>query len=120
MSKIGPTEVRKDVIIRYYPHQADGNKVYLLSDYGFYIHERPVDPEYLGLASNSLFYGDDVPLRDIKLIAYLLLQNGVELKQIIPSKFHDSWKSGSVEVGTDLDAENYPTLTEEEIVNLKK
>ena len=120
LGKIPPNKSRTDVIVRYYQHEADGKKVLNLKEYGFYIHERPVEEKSTGKISNSIYYGDEVPRRDIQLIAYVLLKNDLPLKQIVPSKFHDSWKSEAVEIGNDPRKTNAPTLTLEEVRNFSK
>jgi hypothetical protein len=44
------------------------------------------------------------------LVSYLLLEAGVELKKILPSKLHDDWKSNAIEIGTDTLFLKFPTL----------
>ncbi len=111
---------RTDVILRYYPHLPDGKIVYSLSDLGFYLHERPTDVDQLNEPSNSLFYGDNVPLLDIQLVAYELIKRGATIRQIRMSRFHDDWKANSIEIGTEPDAKNLPVLSLEDIKNFKK
>lgn len=111
---------RTDVILRYYPHLPDGKIVYSLSELGFYLHERPTDVNQLEKATNSLFYGDNVPLEDIQLVAYELVKRGVKIRQIKMSRFHDDWKSNSIEIGAESGAENLPILSLEDIQAFKK
>lgn len=111
---------RTDVILRYYPHLPDGKIVYSLSDLGFYLHERPTDVNQLEKATNSLFYGDNVPLADIQLVAYELVKRGAKIRQIKMSRFHDDWKSNSIEIGAESSAENLPILRLEDIQAFKK
>lgn len=120
LANLPPSKNRSDVIIRYYPHKNDGNAVNELKYYGFYIHRRPVEDDFSGYTSNSIYYGDEVPVRDIQLIAYILLRNNFPLKQIIPSKFHDSWKSKSVEIGADPELVNESVMTLEEVIQFEK
>lgn len=102
---------RTDLVIRYYKKKKDGGKVYKLRDLGFYIHERPSEVVFDNFASNAIFYGDSVKKEDLILIAYHLLNNGVELRSITLSKYHDAWKSNSVEIGTDTTVSNNPVFT---------
>ncbi len=111
---------RTDVILRYYPHRPDGKIVYSLSDLGFYLHERTTDPDQVEKPSNSLFYGDNVPIEDIQLVAYELVKRGVQISQIKISRFHDDWKVNSIEIGTEESAEELPVLSLAEIQNFKK
>jgi len=89
---------REDVVIRYYKHVNDGNKVYALRGLGYYLHEREAEDNE-GVGSNALIYGADVDPRDIKLVAYTLIKSGVPLKTIKQSAY--DWKFHSLEIGVD-------------------
>jgi hypothetical protein len=115
LDKLAKNESRTDVIIRYYKHERDSGKVSVLADYGFYLHERPVTDQMGQYESNSLFYGDSVNSEDIKLIAYLLLQQGIPIKQIVPSKYHDGWKARAIEIGTDLSISDKAPLSAKDL-----
>lgn len=106
---------RKDIVIRYYRHKPDGKSAYELEKLGYYIHERPVDQKFEKYQSNAIFYGDSVQLQDIQIVAYTLLKEGLPIKEIKPSKFGDSWKSKSIEIGTDTTLFTQPTLKIEAI-----
>ena len=111
---------RTDVIIRYYPHLPDGKLIYTLNDLGYYLHKRPTDPAQLDMPTNALFYGDNVPLLDIQMVALELVNKGVEIRQIKLSKFHADWKANALEIGTDADAKNSPILSAESIRSFRK
>lgn len=111
---------RTDVIIRYYPHLSDGELVYELSELGFYLHERPTDSSQLMMPTNSVFYGDNVPLEDIQLVTFELLSKGLEIKQISMSRFHDNWKANSIEIGTDVSVKDLPVLTLQDVQAFRK
>lgn len=107
---------RNDVVVRYYQHESDQDKAHVLVDYGFYLHVRPLHSYgYKSTDSNVIHYGKDFPERDLKLIAYLLIKNGIFIKQIQPFKDFDGWKKRSIEIGGDPKLENQPTLSFGEI-----
>ncbi len=110
-------QLREDIVVRYYRHDKDGDKVYALKDLGYYIHEKEAT-ETADLGSNTLFYGEDVPIEDIKIIAYTLINQGLPLKAIEPTQF--SWKSTSLEVGTDTLLLDKSILTTSDIQNFSK
>lgn len=118
LSKLTHHQARTDIVIRYYHHEPDGNSAYELRDLGYYIHERPVDPKYAEFQSNAIYYGDSVKLEDVQLVAYTLLNEGLPIKEIRSSKFSDSWKARSIEIGTDTTLLHRPTLTYDEIKKL--
>lgn len=120
LSQLPEKKNRTDIVVRYYNHEADQNRAEILQQYGFYLHKRPVDEQLSQYPSNTIYYGDDVSTRDIHLIAYLLLQNGMDIKAIQLSKYHDSWKSRAVEIGTDIDLTDEPNLTLAEIMKFDK
>ncbi len=101
LNGLPPGKPRSDVIIRYYKHPPDGNSVYKLKDLGFYIHERPVDKEMTEYESNSIFYGDSVKQEDLLIVAYTLIKQGMPIKSIKPSLYHDGWKYNAIEIGAD-------------------
>tara|TARA_Y100001949_G_scaffold165307_1_gene160920 strand:- start:777 stop:1502 length:726 start_codon:yes stop_codon:yes gene_type:complete len=118
LSKLEKNKARTDIVIRYYHHEPDGNSAYALGSLGYYIHEREVSPEYLNYQSNAIFYGDSVSLTDLQIVSYTLLEEGLPIKIIKPSKFHDSWKAHSIEIGTDTTAFNTPTITLRQVQSL--
>jgi hypothetical protein len=113
---------RNDVVVRYYKHEADGERANLLVDYGFYLHIRPVNnpDHYATFESNILYYGKEFPERDIKLIAYLLVRNGIGIKKILPFKDYDGWKRKSIEIGANARLQNAPVLSLSEIRYFKR
>lgn len=111
---------RTDIIIRYYPHLPDGDHIYALRELGFYLHERPTDPNRTQMPSNALYYGDNVSLEDIQLVAITLINEGIPLKQIRLSRFHDSWKSDALEIGAEEGLDDQPVLSKSDIENFEK
>lgn len=107
---------REDVVIRYYKHEKDGNKVYSLRKLRYYLHEKPAT-ETEGLGSNVIYYGDQVKPEDIQIVAYTLLENGIPLKSIERSKF--DWKSNAIEIGTDSLLIGTRNMTKDQIRDFK-
>jgi murein L,D-transpeptidase YcbB/YkuD len=105
-------EFRKDVVIRYYVKEDDGDAIFSLRQFGYYIHERPTSERFNMLPSNALYYGSQVNVEDIKMVAYSLMSQGVVFKTIEPSQFSDDWKANSIEIGAD------DTILEEPVISL--
>ena len=112
---------RNDVVVRYYHHESDGDKVSVLSQYGFYIHERPIPDEkrYQEFGSNVIYYGHDFPESDLRFIAAMLISNGMEIKSIQPFKDFDGWKHKSIEIGANPRVDKKKVLTLKEIRDFK-
>lgn len=108
---------REDVVIRYYKHKNDGDNIYSLRRLGYYLHEREAE-DNIGLESNSLYYGSDVDVKDIQLVAYQLLQSGIPLKSITRSQY--DWKYNSLEIGADSLVQNRPVLELSDIIAFTK
>ena len=103
---------RNDVVVRYYKHESDGAQADVLVDYGFYLHVRPVAKErFKTQNSNVIYYGHEFPESDLKLIAYLLVTNGIPIKRIQPFKDFDGWKKKSIEIGGSSSLDSRRTLT---------
>jgi hypothetical protein len=111
---------RNDVVVRYYLHARDSGRVDTLSAYGFYLHVRPVGRKgSISHTSNVIYYGRDFPVQDVQLIAYLLLQNDLPIKRILPFKNFDGWKHKSIEIEADPALENAPALSLKELRSLR-
>jgi hypothetical protein len=111
---------RNDVVVRYYRHSSDQDRAKILVDFGFYLHERPVSKlRFDTVDSNVIYYGHDFPERDLKLITYLLVKNGIPIKSIRPFKDYDGWKRKSLEIGGIPKLQMKPTLTFSQIQNYK-
>jgi hypothetical protein len=104
-------QFRKDMVIRYYVKEEDGDAVFSLREFGYYIHERPTSERFNMLPSNALYYGNQVNVEDIKMVAYSLMSRGVTLKVIEPSQFSDDWKANSIEIGADDTILEEPNLS---------
>lgn len=117
LERLPEGQLRPDIVVRYYKHEKDGNKVYVLKDLGYYIHEK-VAKETAGLGSNVIYYGDRVPVQDIKLVALTLIQSGLLIKDIQPTQF--KWKSKAIEIGTDIELADSPPLNANEVLTFSK
>ena len=109
--------LRNDVILRYYPHKPDNNRIYGIKSLGFYVHERPSDSLLVELPSNVVYYGDGVNKKDIQLVSLYLLDNGFYIRKIAEARFHDGWKSNSIEIAHSPEFTNDTLLTLEDIKN---
>lgn len=117
IDNLPPGQLREDVVIRYYRHDQDGDKVFKLRDLGYYIHEKEAT-ETAGLGSNVLYYGQDVNVEDIQIVAYTLLDAGLPLKSIEPTQY--SWKSNAIEIGTDTLLLDNSTISDADIKDFNK
>ncbi|MEQ9230472.1 MAG: hypothetical protein RIF46_07290 [Cyclobacteriaceae bacterium] len=111
---------RNDVVVRYYRHEPDGDRAQVLVYFGFYLHERPVSnqEEFNNVMSNVIYYGKDFPESDLKLITYLLIKNGIEIKELRRFKDFDGWKRKAIEIGASSYLKDKPVLTFDEIREL--
>ena len=70
--------------------------------------------------ANVLRFGEDVSLEDIQMVAYVLLSQGIPLRQIVPSSYHSDWKPYAIEIGVDALIEKFPILTFKKIRNFER
>lgn len=117
IANLPPGQLREDVVIRYYRHDQDEDKVYSLKELGYYIHEKEA-VETAGLGSNVLYYGNDVKLEDIQIVAYTLISKGLPIKSIKPTQF--DWKSNAIEIGTNPELGDIPNLTDDDVKSFRK
>lgn len=113
---------RNDVVVRYYKHAPDGDKADVLVPFGFYLHVRTVNnPEHFeNHTSNIIYFGKDFPESDLKLVAALLVNEGLPIKLLQPFKDYDGWKHKSIEIGSSTKLSNHPVLTMDDIRNFQK
>lgn len=117
IAKLPEGRSREDVVVRYYRHNMDNDRVYALRRLGYYLHEKePEDSK--DLESNVLYYGREVDIRDIQLVAYTLMKNGVPLRAIKQSQF--DWKLSAIEIGTDSLLQDSPLLTAASIESFQR
>jgi hypothetical protein len=108
---------REDVVIRYYKHDNDGDRIYSLKRLGYYLHEK-IAEDNIGLGSNSLYYGSDVDIRDIQVVAYELIKSGMPLRSISQSQY--DWKYNSIEIGADSLVEDDSIIELDDLITLSK
>jgi hypothetical protein len=108
---------REDVVIRYYKHDNDGDRIYSLKRLGYYLHEKTAE-DNIGLGSNSLYYGSDVDIRDIQVVAYELIKSGMPLRSISQSQY--DWKYNSIEIGADSLVEDDSIIELDDLISLSK
>ncbi|MFT5640216.1 MAG: hypothetical protein ACI9A7_000313 [Cyclobacteriaceae bacterium] len=109
---------RSDLIIRYYKHPKDGDRIKTLKTLRVYIHERPINKVMLPYESNAVFYGDSVATDDLQLTIYKLVNAGFPIKKVSLSAYHDSWKTQAIEIGTDTTIMDRAILSLDEISSL--
>lgn len=119
LDKLKPGHYRKDIVIRYYPKDIDGNTIYNLSKLGYYIHERPVNRLYQNLKSNIIYYGSSVDSTDIILIGLSLVKSGLPLKKIEAFPEND-WRTNSIQIETKRELINSRNLTVDQIINFNR
>ena len=118
INKLRPNELRSDVLIQYYNRKEDAKKTTTLTQLGFEIHNKYTNNSKD--VANILRFGEDVALEDIQLVAYILLNQGVPLRKIVPSDYHSDWKPYAIEIGVDALVEKRPILTFRKIRNFER
>ena len=118
INKLQPNELRSDVLIQYYNRREDAEQTMTLTQLGFKIHNKYTNNSRD--VANILRFGEDVTLEDIQLVAYVLLHQGVPLRQIVPSEYHSDWKPYAIEIGVDALVEKRPILTFRKIRNFER
>ncbi|MEQ8365033.1 MAG: hypothetical protein RH948_19320 [Cyclobacteriaceae bacterium] len=111
-------KARTDVVIRYYKHPKDGNKINAIKPLRFYIHERPIDSVMLPFESNAVYYGDSISTQDLQLTVYSLIEAGFPIKKVALSEYHDNWKAHAIEIGSDTTIMRKKVLSAEEVSSL--
>lgn len=70
--------------------------------------------------TNAIWFGANVPIEDIKIVALSLLRAGIPIKGIRPfrtSASNPGFKMNIIEVGASVDLENKDLLTVDQVKN---
>ena len=106
-STLKPIVVR-DITVAYYPKSADGFRVEdTLETLGYpYKEFKAVN----NVATNAVWFGDAVPIDDVKRVAAGLIKVGVKLKAIRRFRMGAGPKAKCIEVGASPSVQSRPTL----------
>jgi hypothetical protein len=108
---------RQRITVQYFPKNVDPIVIRnTLSSLGFTFSEGI--PQLQG-ATNAIWFGKDVPLSDVKLVALTLVRAGVEVKSIKPfRRSHPaSDRNLLIQVGTDEQYIGMPTMSVSDITS---
>jgi hypothetical protein len=103
-----------DVVVRYYPKDVerdlnDGVVLPKLRSYGFQLEH--AEPRYPSTPTNSVWFGSDVQLNDVRLVALTLVAAGVELKAVREFREPTGQKKRMIEIGADAALVTGPAVT---------
>lgn len=76
------------------------------------------EPGIPDVGTNAIFFGDKVPIEDVKLVALTLIRAGVEIKYIRPFK-NSTGRSLLIQVGAGTAYVSKPPLSVEAITDAK-
>jgi hypothetical protein len=110
-----------NVTVSYYDKTIDEKRVALeLQALGYqFIRKSPSD--YMKKnATNSIWFGSNVPIQDVKIVAFALIRAGVPIKGIRPYRSgieNPEYKKNIIEVGASVDLNNKLPLSIDTIKN---
>lgn len=111
---------KKDIEVYYYNKTIDEKKIVVgLEALGYRFKTAPASRYMDKKQTNAIWFGSDVPLNDVKVVALALMRAGIQIKAIRPYKksiADPEYKSIRIEVGASIDIESQPTLTVDGIV----
>lgn len=104
---------RENITVQYFPKDVDRQIVEKsLRELGFnLISGRP----NLKIPTNAIWFGSEVPIEDVKLVAFTLIRAGVEIKVIRPFRNPGGSKARLIQVGSDAQYVSSPPLSPDEI-----
>ena len=118
INNLRPNQLRSDVLVQYYNRKDKVKQPMTLTQLGFKVHNKYTNNSKE--VANVLRFGEDVSLEDIQIVAYVLLSQGIPLRQIVPSSYHSDWKPYAIEIGVDALIEKFPVLTFKKIRNFER
>lgn len=113
-AKTAPSQ-RKNITIQYFPKDVDREKVEAaLQELGFRLVAGRT--RVSNVQTNAIWFGKDVPVADVKLVAYTLMRAGVKIKIIRPFA-RNAGRDRVIQVGSDGNFINASPLTVQELRN---
>ena len=110
----------KNIEVYYYNKTIDEKKIVVgLEALGYQFRTASPNRYMAKKQTNALWFGSDVPLEDVKVVALALMRAGIQLKAIRPYRSSDSnptYKSNRIEIGASVDVENRPALTVNDVI----
>jgi hypothetical protein len=102
-------------VIQYFYRDKDRDQVEAaLGKLGFYIEKG--SSKVSQVPTNAIWFGRGVKIDDVKLVAFALMQNGVQLKSIRPfDKRSTNYSKPLIQVGADLAVADRPSLNESSV-----
>jgi hypothetical protein len=107
---------RSEIMIKYFFKRSDPQRVeFALRELGYNVSTAPARVEEI--ATNAISYGPDVPLADVRVIAFALARTGAQLKRICPLRTVGE-RQHAVEVIGSTSAQSLSTLTLDQLSTL--
>ncbi|MFP5245166.1 MAG: hypothetical protein ACLGH0_00635 [Thermoanaerobaculia bacterium] len=104
-----------DTLVRYFARPGDKPELRAaLSDLGFTVDVRP---SKLSLPTNSVWYGPEVPEKDVKLAAYAVIRAGFALQSVQPIGGDLRGRKKWILVGNNQFVADEPAMTTEGVAN---
>ncbi len=114
-----PASQRQGVVtVQYFPKDIDRDKVEAaLTELGFRLE--PGTTQVPDVPTNSIWFGPQVNIDDVKQVAYVLIRAGVQIKAIRSFRNPSRQKASLIQVGADRTVGHRPPLTVDEIRNAR-
>lgn len=113
-----------NIIIAYYDRTIDEKRVGLeLRALGYHFKNKSASEYMSKKKTNAIWFGAEVPIVDIKIVALTLIRAGIPIKGIRPYKNNSTYrnyKKNIIEVGASVDLDTKPQLTVEQVKNAKE
>lgn len=118
LANSSPSASRSNTTVQYFPKDVDGEIVRrAIEELGFRMVEAA--PEVTTVPTNAIWFGSEVNLRDVKLLAFTLMRAGLQLKIIRPYQ-EEQGRSQLIQVGADASYAAAAPLTVQEIREAKE
>lgn len=115
---------RNNLEIRYYVKSIDDKRiVFELENLGYVFHKSTPNTKMKNQITNAIWYGSNVSIKDIKIVALALIRAGINIRGIRPFKntvADSNFKNNIIEIGASVDLNEKAPLLVEDIINAKE
>ena len=110
---------RSEISIQYFPKPNENINwdkfTKTLKENSFHLEEK--NPIQLNVETNSIWFGDDIYVEDIKFVALKLIESGAEIKSIRPFRNSNNNKNKLIQIGADASVVPSSPLSEADILS---
>ncbi len=112
-----------NITVRYYVKSIDDEKLlFSLHELGYRYEKRPASSLMENYVSDCIWYGKNVNIEDVKIVALALIRAGIQIRSIRPFENpNPNYKANIIDIGASIDVpDDAPALSINQVLTAKQ